>query len=354
MPIVAVAEKLKKLLEQAGEKPEFLLISSDSFFNIAASNAGIPIKNIKAYKIRRYWSLENIFELINLPIGFFQSLWHVYSFMPDAVFSKGGYVSLPVVAAAWIFRIPIIIHESDSVAGLANSIAARMADKVALSFSNSSSFFPAKKCVFTGNPVRAEILNGDKAAAISHFGLKAGMPTLLVIGGSQGSQKINDILSEIIPNLVQKLQIIHICGIKNYTDIKKSQDSWRFQGAGNYHPFPFLYDTLRDAYAASDIIVSRAGANNIAEIANVGKPVILVPLHNSAGDHQLKNAYYFSSRGAAIMMEEANLTPHMLYDTIFKVLENKQIQMDMVRAARQLVVMDAADRIAKEIFELGK
>lgn len=354
MPIVAVADKLKKLLEQAGEKPEFLLVSNESFFNIAASNAGIPIKNIKAYKIRRYWSSKNITEIINLPIGFFQSIWNVYQFMPDVVFSKGGFVSLPVVAAAWIFRLPIIIHESDSVPGLANRLAAIMADKIAISFKDSNHSFSAKKIVFTGNPMRAEILNGDRAAAFGHFGLKTDLPVMLAVGGSQGSQKINDILLETFPNLAPKVQIIHVCGIKNYTDIKKAMDSWRFAGAENYHPFPFLYDTLRDAYAASDIVLSRAGANNIAEIANIGKPMILVPLHNSAGDHQLKNAYYFSSRGAAILMEETNLTPHLLSDAIFKILENKEIQMKMVRAARQLVVKDSADRIAKEIFELGK
>ncbi len=354
MPIVAVADKLKELLVQAGEKPDFLLISSESFFNIAASNAGIPVKNIKAYKIRRYWSLKNITEIINLPIGFVQALFHVYRFMPDVVFSKGGYVSLPVVLAAWIFRIPIIIHESDSVPGLANSIVAAMANKIAVSFYESNSSFSKKKVVFTGNPVRSEILNGDKTAAYGHFGLKAGLPIVLVIGGSQGAQKINDALMEIVPELVPIVQIIHICGIKNYTEVKKEVDNWRFHNSDNYHAFPFLYDTLRDAYAASDIVVSRAGANNITEIANIGKPMILIPLHNSAGGHQLKNAYYFSSRGAAIMLEETNLTPHMLYDSIVKILGNKEVQMKMVRAAHILVVPDAADRIAREIIALKK
>lgn len=354
MPIIAVADKLKNLLDQSGQKSEFLLVSNESIFNLAASNAGIPIKNIKAYKLRRYWSSKNITEIVNLPIGFFQSLWRVYKFMPDVIFAKGGYVSLPVVAAAWIFRIPIIIHESDSVAGLANSIAAKMANKVAISFRESGNFFPEKKIVFTGNPVRAGILNGDRAGAYNHFGLKTGLPTLLALGGSQGAQKINDILLEIVPKLVAKMQIIHICGIKNYNDIKQAMNRWRFTGVENYHIFPFLYDNLRDAYAVSDLVVSRAGANNIAEIANVGKPAILIPLSSSAGDHQLKNAYYFASRNAAILLEETNLTPHMLYDAIFKILENKALGMNMVRAAHKLIAMDSADRIAKEIFELGK
>lgn len=354
MPIIAVADKLKNLLEQSGEKSEFLLISDESIFNISAANAGIPVKNIKAYKLRRYWSIRNITEIFNLPIGFFQSLWHLYQFMPDVVFAKGGYVSLPVVAAAWIYRIPIIIHESDSVPGLANSIAAKMANKIAISFSESASFFSEKKTVFTGNPIRAEILSGDKTAAFEHFGLKPGLPVALVLGGSQGAQKINDILTEILPNLLEKLQIIHVCGIKNYTDIKQAMNDWRFPGVQNYHPFPFLYDNLRDAYAVCDIVVSRAGANNIFEIANIGKPAILIPLSGSAGDHQLKNAYYFASRGAAIMLEETNLAPHMLYDAIMKVMENREMQMKMVRNAHFIAVKDSAERIAREIFELGR
>lgn len=354
MPILAVAEQIK-ILSSAGEKkPEFLFIGPDSFFNEAVINFGIPVKKIRAYKLRRYWSVKTFTEFINLPIGIIQSLWHVYWFMPDAVFAKGGYASFPVVFAAWIYRIPVIIHESDSVAGLANIISSKFANKVAIAFESAGAFFSPKKIVLTGNPIRKEILEGNKDRAREEFFLKSGLPVVFVIGGSQGSQKINEILLQSVEKIAAKAQVIHQCGIENYEEIREEVSSWSMPHLENYHVIPFLRENIRDAYAASDIIVSRAGANSISEIIAVGRPAILIPLPTSASDHQMKNAYYFSSRGAAIMLEEANLTPNLLFDTIFGILENKEKQMQMIRAARALAMPDAAKNIAEEIVKLGK
>lgn len=354
MPIIAVAEQIKLLLNAAGEKHEFLFIGPDSFFNEAVVNFGMPVKKIRAYKLRRYWSVKTITEFINLPIGIIQSLWHVYWFMPDAVFAKGGYASFPVVFAAWVYRIPVIIHESDSVAGVANIISSKFANKVAIAYESAGAFFPSKKIVLTGNPIRKEILEGNKEKAREEFSLKNGLPVIFVIGGSQGSQKINEILLQAVQKIVAKAQIIHQCGIENYEEIREETAGWSMPHFENYRVIPFLRENIKDAYAACDIIVSRAGANSISEIVAAGKPSILIPLPTSASDHQLKNAYYFSSRGAAIMLEEENLTPNLLYDTIFGVLENKEKQMQMIRAARALVMPDAAKNIAEEIIKLGK
>lgn len=354
MPIVAVAEKLKEILAAANEKPNFLFIGSDSLFNEIIVNFGIPVTIIRAYKLRRYWSIDNIIDLVNLPIGIIQSFFYVYSFMPDVVFSKGGYSSFPVVLAAWFFRIPIIIHESDSIAGLANRIEAKMANRVAISFDRMEKNFSDKKIFLTGNPVRQEILRGDKERAINEFGLRRDLPTILILGGSQGSQKINNIVLEAVVKIVSKAQVIHQCGISNYEDVKKTIVDFGLTNIENYHLYPFLLDNLNDAYAASDLVVSRAGANNIAEIINLNKPVILIPLPNSASGHQLKNAYYFSSKGAALLLDETNLTPNMLYDAIFGILENKTKQVQMIRATRQLMSPDAAHLIAEEIVRLGK
>jgi len=355
MPIIAVAEQIKLLLSATGEKHEFLFIGPESFFNEAVINFGMPVKKIRAYKLRRYWSVKTITEFINFPIGIIQSLWHVYWFMPDAVFAKGGYASFSVVFAAWVYRIPVIIHESDSVAGLANIISSKLANKVAIAYESAGAFFSPKKIVFTGNPIRKEILEGNKEEAGEEFSLKKnGLPVIFVIGGSQGSQKINEILLQSVQGIIAKAQIIHQCGIENYEEIREEIAGWSMPHLENYHVVPFLRENIRDAYAASDIIVSRAGANSISEIVSVGKPSILIPLPTSASDHQLKNAYYFSSRGAAVMLEEENLTPNLLYDTIFGVLENKEKQMQMIRAARALAMPDAAKNIAEEIIKLGK
>lgn len=354
MPIIAVAEKIKEILVATHEMPNFLFIGSESPYNEVISNFGIPIKTISAYKLRRYWSIENITDLVNLPIGIIQAFLYVYSFMPDVVFSKGGHASFPVVLASWFFRIPIIIHESDSVAGLANSIEGKMANKIAISFSDAGRNFSKKKIILTGNPVRQQILEGDRERAIEEFGLKRDMPTILVLGGSQGAQKINHILLEALAKIVTKVQVIHQCGISNYEDVKQYIFDFGMADIENYHLYPFLLNELNDAYAVSDLVISRAGANNIAEIINLNKPVVLIPLPNSAGGHQMKNAYYYSSRGAALLLDETNLTPNMLYDAIFGILDNKTKQVQMVRAARQLMAPDASLVVAEEIVKLGK
>jgi len=354
MPVVAVAQKVRLLLSAKNIVPDFLFISSKSSFNAAIADLGIPVKIIRAYKLRRYRSIRNITEIINFPIGVLQALWHLFWFMPDVVFAKGGYVSVPVVIAAWLYRIPVIIHESDSVAGLANIISGKLAKKVAISFNEAASYFSPRKIILTGNPIRPEILQGSKDRAAEEFKLVKNLPTILVLGGSQGAQKINDIFLRLVPQIVAKAQVIHVSGADNYEGIKKEITDWQIPHSENYHLFPFLFEDLKDAYAASDLVVSRAGANNLAEIISLAKPVILIPLSTSAGDHQLKNAYYYATRGAAMLLEEANLTPNMLYDAIFGILENREKQMQMVRAERALAIPDAAEKIAEEIINLAK
>ncbi len=354
MPVIAVAEKVKEILSAAHKTSDFLFIGNDSSFNKIVINFGIPVKTVRAYKLRRYWSIDNVIDLIDLPIGIIQAFFYVYLFMPDVVFSKGGFASFPVVLAAWFFWIPVIIHESDSVAGLANIIEGKMANKVAISFSEAGNYFSKKKIIFTGNPVRQEVFQGNKERAIKEFGLKQGLPVILVLGGSQGAQKINNILLEALVKITSKAQIIHQCGVGNYEDVRQAISDFGLTNIENYRLYPFLLNNLNDAYAVSDLVISRAGANNISEIINLNKPVILIPLFNSASAHQLKNAYYYSKKGAAMLLDETNLTPNMLYDAIFGILDNKPKQMQMIRAARQLMSLNAAQLIAEEIIKLGK
>lgn len=354
MPIVAVAEKVKGILDASNQKADFLFMGSASPFNEVITNAGIPVRIIRAYKMRRYFSIENFTELINLPIGTLQAFYHMFSYMPDVVFSKGGHASFPVVLAAWLFRIPIVIHESDSVAGLANTMAGKMANRVAISFTETAKYFSKKKTFLTGNPVRQEIFQGDKERAINDFGLRSDMPTVLVLGGSQGSRKINDIVLEALNKITMRFQVIHQCGIGNFEEVKQHISDFGLTNIQNYHLYPFLSYNLNDAYAVSDLIISRAGANNIAEIINLNKPVVLVPLPNSAGGHQLRNAYYYSSKGAALLLDETNLTPNMLYDVIFGILDNKTKQVQMIRAQRQFMSLNASQVIAEEVVRLGR
>lgn len=354
MPIIAVMNKLKSLLDAQGDSANFLFISNKTIFNESIIRMGIPTRTIKAYKLRRYQAIQNITEIINLPIAFVQSLWHLFWFMPDVVFAKGGFVSLPVVLAAWVYQIPVIIHESDSVAGLANVISGKFSSKIAIAFNEAASYFSKKKVVLTGNPVREEILQGNKETAVEEFNLNNNLPTVLVMGGSQGAQKINETLMSVIPKIISKVQIIHISGIENYEELKKESVSWQMPHMENYHLYPFLFANLKDAYAISNLVISRAGANNIAEIMALAKPSILIPLSTSASEHQLKNAYFYANKGAAVLLEETNLSENLLYDAMFGILDNKEKQMRMVRSIRSIPSYDAAQLIAEEIIKLGK
>jgi len=355
IPISAVISEIKKITQEKNlEKPEFLLISDSNQFKEYLIGAEIPCKFIKAAKLRRYWSLKNFIDFFKIPISIVQSLWHVFWYMPDVVFSKGGYVALPVVFVSWLYRIPVIIHESDIEPGVSNRISLRFVQKIAVSFKETQKYFPSDKVVLTGNPIRETILKGDKNRAQEIFKLNPEKQTVFIIGGSQGARRLNEILFEILPEILGKCQVIHQCGIKNYNEAKKRIERMNLPQISDYHLFPFLKESMKDAYAAADVIVSRAGANALAEIMALGKPSILIPLPNAAQDHQTKNAFYFSQRGAAILMEEPNLQVHILKGKILGLLDDNLWRMRISRVALSLARPDAARKVAEEVLRLAK
>ena len=352
-PIIAVARELKKIIPVAfGEEPEMLFIGPSTIGDEALAKEGIAKKTIMSGKVRRYISGHNFLDIFRLIGGFFQALFLLFSFMPNVVFAKGGYGSVPVVLVAWLFGIPVLIHESDSVPGLANRFLSRFAKRVAVSFSAAAASFPAKKTALLGNPVRAQILGGSKDQAVKLFGLNGQKPILLFLGGSQGAQAINDILFLALPLLLEKCEVVHQCGTDNFDQIKK------FYGETlppNYHLFPFLdEEQMKHILAAADLIISRAGAGSIFEIAAAGKPSILIPLPNSAGDHQNLNAIEYSKAGAAIVIEQSNLTPNLLKDRIFNLLNDKELLAKMSQAALAFARPKADEIIAQEILNIIK
>lgn len=398
MPLLAVVSELKKLsTEKKIGKLKFLLLSPDSEFNKSISDAGIQIKTIKAGKLRRYFSLENLIDVFKIPIGIIQSLYYAYKFKPDIVFSKGGFASIPPVAATWILKVPIITHESDIIPGLANKVIARFSSKILISFSDTEKYFKKNKVILTGNPVRSDIIEGSRENALKFFKLSSNVPTILIFGGSQGAQKINEMVLEILPNLIERCQVIHQCGIKNYSKIKndiekinilsrrsfsaedcdeKARESLRSSAermqrgenfpkankhlfafgkfAERYKLYPYLNKEMRDAYAAADIVVSRAGANSISEIAVLKKPNILIPLSTSAGSHQFKNAEFFAEKGASLLIDETVSDSKNLLNCIFEILSNKDIQDKMKRALQKLAPQNSARRVAEEIIKVVK
>jgi len=353
-PIIAVAREVKKVAQfQNGERQlEMLFLGPSSVGEEAITKDGISHKTISAGKLRRYYSGHNILDFFRVIIGFFQSLWFLFVYMPNIVFSKGGFGSVPVAVAAWIFHIPVLTHESDTVPGLANKIISKFSKRIAISFPSSAAFFPAKKTALVGIPVRPELLSGSKEQAKSFFQLGGQKPILLILGGSQGARAINDIIFLALPRLLEKCEIIHQCGRDNFEELKISLSNKLPAG---YHLYPFFSETeMGNALAAADLVISRAGASSIFEIAALGKPSLLVPLPGSANDHQKLNAFEYAKTGATLVLVQENVTPNFLVDRVFALLENPELMKKMGEAARLFAKPDADKQIAQELLNIAK
>ena len=271
---------------------------------------------------------------------------------PDLIFSKGGYGAMPATIAGWMLQIPIILHESDTIPGLSNRIGGFFASQIFVAFPRTS-FFPAKKMVYVGNPIRKGILVGSKEEAQQLLQLKGGKPVVLFMGGSQGAQRINDMLLAILGEALKDFEIIHQAGEKNFVQVRKEAKTVVSKELlPYYHAVPFLKEPeLRHVYAATDFIVSRAGSGSIFEIAALGKPSILIPLPEAAQNHQIQNAYEYANTGAAIVLEESNLAPHFFLEKLKYLLSSPQELAKMSQAALQFAKPEAATIIAKYLIE---
>jgi UDP-N-acetylglucosamine--N-acetylmuramyl-(pentapeptide) pyrophosphoryl-undecaprenol N-acetylglucosamine transferase len=316
----------------------------------------IETKKIIVSKWRRYFSFKNFVDILKFPISFLQAIIYVWLFMPDAVFSKGGPGSLPIVIVGWLYQIPVVIHESDSIPGSANKFSSPFARKIAISFKESKRFFSKKrrkKLVLTGNPIRQKLLFGSRENASKFFNLMGGKKVILIIGGSQGAREINMVFIDVIYKYIEKYEIIHICGPKNFKETNLlTRGILREEQKRFYHLYPYLdEEKLSDAYMVADMVVSRAGAGTIFEIAAIERPSVIIPLRGGAQDHQAKNAQYFARDGAATVIEETNITPNFVFGRISQVIESEKVSQQMKEACGKFAKPDAAKNIAKIIFE---
>lgn len=356
IPILAV---IRRLNDREPENLELLYIGSgEGVEQTIVENHEIPYTSVMSGKIRRYFSLKTIVDLgIKLPLGVLQALWKVWRFMPDAVISKGGYGAIPVVIAAWLYRIPIIVHESDIIPGIANKWSARFARIIALSFEGAAEKFKNTKAsiLVTGNPIREEMLQGTLEEAQAFFGMQDSAPTLLVVGGSQGAQRLNTAIINMLPTLTKTMHVIHVAGENNIAEAKEQVE---LMGsaivAGRYHLYDFLNAEMNLAYSAANIILTRAGAGTLNEIASRGIPSIIVPLDNSASDHQRANAYYYAERGAAVVVEENNLQENIIVEQIQTILGDTEKYRAMSESALALAEPHAADHLAEIAIRLVK
>lgn len=357
-PLIAVAQSLKEKTSVAGIDLNLMIIGEGDFIERAAKENKIPYKIIFAGKFRRYPSFKNIIDIFKIPLGFVQSLWHIFWFMPDAVFSKGGYGSVAPTIVAKLYFIPVFIHESDSVPGLSNTLIGKISEKVFLSFKTAEKFFDINKVVFTGNPIRKSLMLGNKDSARKLFDLNEVKPTILIAGGSQGAKIINEVILASLIVLTEKFNIIHQCGESQYNLVKEGVDTIIREGTQRYsapitkyyRQYPFLDENqLALAYSLTDVIVSRAGASNLFEIAQLGKPAIIIPITQSSANHQYLNAFEFSLSGG-YLMEESNFNRESLMRELNTLLNPEQYA-KISEKIRAFATPDAADVIASHILK---
>lgn len=329
-PIVAIAEELRKRdlnLDLSYIGP------SDFTSKTFLPQAKIKAQYIASGKFRRYFSIQslflNILDLcINIPFGILQAFLIMFFTAPDVIISKGGFGSIPVVIAGFILRIPIFMHESDVVPGLANKIGSKFSEKIFVSFPISEmEYFPKKKMIETGNPVRRVLTQGSRDEAKVRFNLTGEKPVVLILGGSQGSERINEVVLDVLIDILQGFEIIHQTGLAGFKRVQNESMAMIDESLRKYyHPYFFLDEKeLALAYAGCDCIVGRSGAGTIFEIALVKKPSILIPLPESAQNHQLRNAYSYAKNGACLVLEEGNFTHNFFLEKLKEVFtEDKE------------------------------
>lgn len=363
-PLIAVVEEIRSLAkEKRIIDPEIYFISVNPY------NPGLLFENkiqyiqINSGKFRRNFTshnfLRNILDVFRIIPGIFHALWKVFLIYPDVVFGKGGYSSFPTLFASIILAIPVVIHDSDSIPGKVNAFIGKFAKRIAISYPDAAKYFPKAnsegRVAWTGNPIRKEIINPKSEGAKEAYKLEDNIPVVLVLGGSQGAQLINDALVDALPNLVEFCQIIHQTGENNFEAVRgRSVVALRNSSHANrYKPYPYLNEEqIQFAYSASDLIISRAGST-IFEIAVSGKPSILIPINEVVSRDQRKNAFSYGRTGAAIVVEENNLQPEIITAEITKILKNPELQEKMKLAATAFAKKDAARTIAEAILDIG-
>ncbi len=353
-PAIAIAEGLKKTFPDY----EVLFVGTDrGLEKELVKKAGFPLKTIRVKGFRRKLSLDTLISIKELVHGAIDSFSLIKKEKPDIVIGTGGYVAGPVLFFASIMGIPTAVHEQNVTPGVTNKILSRFVDKIFISFSDSIKYFPKEKTFLVGNPVRSEISKGNRHTALKKFGLSSDIPVVLSFGGSQGAARINDAICHMIEVIkdTRKFQLIHITGKNHYDNIKNAlaNKGITLDRLGHIIVRPYIYE-MQDAYAAADLVISRAGALTISELSVCGKPAILIPLPTAANNHQEYNARYMENEGAAVVLHEDKLSGESLIRTIEDIIfdENRLHKMSM--ASKNLAMEDAVEKILAEVLKLVK
>lgn len=368
VPFEPIADALRTVHgEQKGTLPPWIDVSSLDVYFLGVtdtktrdffSRLSVITITIPSGKLRRYPSPYTVSDLLfRLPLGILKALFYMWRIMPDVVISKGGYGSLPVTFAALVYRIPILLHESDVVPGLATHVAARWATAitVGLEIVRDEMHHYKEKTIVTGTPVRDELTRFAAPEAKQAFGFSDSDFVVLVMGGSQGSEEINEVLLQALGKLVHTIGIIHLTGEEHYKKVSEvaAQLLATSSRRNFYKPFPYLTDKMALALAAADAVVARAGATTLAELVRLHKPAIIIPLGSAAHDHQRRNATIFEVRGAARVIDPTNLGPAIFERNILDIVESEEIRSTLSANIAQFDHPHAARDIALLAFKLA-
>ncbi|MBU0998711.1 UDP-N-acetylglucosamine--N-acetylmuramyl-(pentapeptide) pyrophosphoryl-undecaprenol N-acetylglucosamine transferase [Patescibacteria group bacterium] len=356
-PIIAIAQKVNQIIDSEhilGAKLYYF--SNDPYDKEMLLENRLLYEEIDSGKMRTYFSLKNFFDIFKIFFGTLNAIFKIFTIYPDVIFGKGGYASFPTIFAARILRIPVIIHESDSAPGRVNKWAGHFAQKVAVSFEQAATYFPQKNTAWIGQPIRTEIEHrATKKEALEYLKLEEEVPVVVILGGSQGAELINNIVLDALPRLIKNYQIIHQTGIKKFkivssqAEVVLTRESLRTR----YFPFPFLNPLqMKMAAGSATIIVSRAGST-LFEIASWGVPSILVPFKNSNADHSRKNAFNYARAGACSVIEEANMTANILSGEIERITNDKISYEKMAKNAKAFSKEGAAEKIARALVDIA-
>ena len=359
-PNIAIAESFNALLDKEKIIQAELFYFSDSEYDKSALyESRIKFVQIPAGKLRvGGGGIQNFFDIFVTAYGILIALIKLYSLYPDVVMAKGGYASFPTLFAARLLRIPVVIHESDSTPGRVSQWAGKFAERIALSYQDAAPFFNSAKIALTGQPIREELKNPAREGVFDFYKLDPTVPVVLVLGGSQGAEIINNAVLDALPTLLPKFQVIHQAGVKNLESVKGQAEITMTDNRKileeHYRPIGFLNVLgMRMAGGAASVVITRAGST-LFEIASWNTPSIVIPITTSQGDHQRKNAYTYARSGGCSVIEESNLSPAILAQEVEKILEDETRRQKMITGAKQFMgANNAADVIAQELLTIA-
>ncbi len=356
-PIIAVAEGVNEIIDREHIVGAKLYYVSDSPYDRELlSQNELMYEEVGSGKMRTYFSFKNFTDIFRIFFGTISAIWKLFSIYPDVVFGKGGYASFPAVFAARILRIPVVIHESDSAPGRVNKWAGHFAKRIAVSFPEAADYFPKDRTAWTGQPIRREIEKpAGRETALEYWKLENDTPVIVILGGSQGAELINNTVLDALPRLLEKYQVIHQTGIRNFETVSGEANVvlGGNKNKSRYIPQAFLNSLeLKMAAGAATVIVSRAGST-LFEIASWGVPSILIPFTESNANHSRKNAFSYARAGAGSVVEEMNMTANILYSEVERMLSDQVLYDNMKQNAKIFGKPGAAGKIARVLVDLA-